>query len=156
MREEARLGVGLDEHQREVHKLERRIAKLSVLLGDTEDALRKARLAGGGHGIASIYDRRAGPRSPTTCSSSGRRPDEVDLRGEPVCVIARRRRSAVEHRQRVVGDDEEEHVARGRVRGAVASRAGDAAPPAWRTSSQRPLGSCRAALHGSGKSAQRR
>ena len=47
----------LDEHQREVQKLERRIAKLSVLLGETEDALRKARLAGGVEtGIGSIHD----------------------------------------------------------------------------------------------------
>ena len=55
VREEARRGR-VDQHQREIHNLERRIAKLSVLLGDTEDALRKARLAGmGDTGIASIY-----------------------------------------------------------------------------------------------------
>lgn len=48
----------LDEHQREVHKLERRVAKLSVLLGETEDALREARLAvAAEEGIASIHDR---------------------------------------------------------------------------------------------------
>lgn len=47
----------LDEHQREVQNLERRIAKLSVLLGETEDALRKARLAGSvDPGVSSIYD----------------------------------------------------------------------------------------------------
>ena len=56
VREEARRGR-VNEHEREIHNLERRIAKLSVLLGDTEDALRKARLAGAGDpGIASIYD----------------------------------------------------------------------------------------------------
>ncbi|MEC8511314.1 MAG: hypothetical protein VX015_04145 [Planctomycetota bacterium] len=47
----------LQEHQREVRNLERRIAKLSVLLGETEDALRKARFAGTAEtGIGSIYD----------------------------------------------------------------------------------------------------
>lgn len=47
----------LEEHQREVHNLERRIAKLSVLLGETEDALRKARLGKAvDDGVSSIYD----------------------------------------------------------------------------------------------------
>lgn len=47
----------LEEHQREVHQLERRIAKLSLLLGETEDQLRKVRLAKNvDTGISSIYD----------------------------------------------------------------------------------------------------
>ena len=55
-RRRARL-ARLEEHQRELGVLERRVAKLSVLLGETEDALRKVRAAK--HidvGVSSIYD----------------------------------------------------------------------------------------------------
>lgn len=55
-RRSARL-ARLEEHQREINKLERRIAKLSVLLGETEDALRKMREGRFDDvGVSSIYD----------------------------------------------------------------------------------------------------
>lgn len=47
----------LEEHQREVSTLERRIAKLSSLLGETEDALRRMRAGEEiDPGVSSIYD----------------------------------------------------------------------------------------------------
>ncbi|MEL6714559.1 MAG: hypothetical protein AAFP86_12335, partial [Planctomycetota bacterium] len=47
----------LEEHQREVAQLERRIAKLSMLLGQTEDALRQAKAGKPvDSGVSSIYD----------------------------------------------------------------------------------------------------
>ena len=47
----------LEEHQREINTLERRIAKLSVLLGETEDALRRIRAGDAvDPGVSSIFD----------------------------------------------------------------------------------------------------
>ena len=47
----------LEEHQREIGVLERRVSKLSVLLGETEDALRKVRASKHTDpGLSSIYD----------------------------------------------------------------------------------------------------
>jgi len=47
----------LEEHQREIGTLERRIAKLSALLGETEDALRQVKLGKTlDPGVSSIYD----------------------------------------------------------------------------------------------------
>ena len=55
-RRRARL-ARLEEHQREIGVLERRVSKLSVLLGETEDALRKVRAAKHiDEGVSSIYD----------------------------------------------------------------------------------------------------
>lgn len=47
----------LEEHQREVAQLERRIAKLSMLLGESEEALRRVKAAKAiDPGVSSIYD----------------------------------------------------------------------------------------------------
>ncbi len=55
-RRRARL-ARLEEHQREIGVLERRVSKLSVLLGETEDALRKVRASKHTDpGLSSIYD----------------------------------------------------------------------------------------------------
>ena len=55
-RRRARL-ARLEEHQREIGVLERRVSKLSVLLGETEDALRKVRASKHtDEGLSSIYD----------------------------------------------------------------------------------------------------